>query len=253
MFTKKITVIFQPESTCDHYRFLEKNVEYILEEKGMERVRDLDTDLVILDCCHVTGRCVDLLKMIKSAYPSLPVIFITDASSEKQVIEVFKSGARDYFKKPVDAKELRRTVDTILWLCGETTERRSPLTFFKHKDSGDPFRLSVDLPENIMRSVFYVEQNIHKPLNLDKIAREAGMSKFHFCRVFKRHLGVSPMQYAINMRLKKAFSLLPSKELSISAIALKSGFSDLSEFNKQFKKIYGSSPSAFREAIRTGR
>ncbi len=61
------------------------------------------------------------------------------------------------------------------------------------------------------------------------------MSKFHFCRIFKKYVGITPMQYAINMRLKKAMTLLQRKDLSISTVAMKAGFRDLSEFNKQFK------------------
>jgi AraC family transcriptional regulator len=253
MFTKKIIVFFQAESSCDHYRFLEKNVEYIPEEKGLERLQGLNSDLFILDCCLVTDKCVDLLKNIKKTRPAIPVIFITDACSEELVVEVFKNGARDYFKKPVDGKELRKTVDTILWLCGESIERRNSLALVKMVDVREKLRLPDDIPENIVRAIVYVENNILKPLNLDKIAREAYMSKFHFCRIFKKYVGVSPMQYAINMRLKKAMTLLSRKDLSISAVAAQSGFSDLSEFSRQFKRLYGSSPSAVRESLRCGR
>ncbi len=251
MFSKKVTVFFQAESTCDHYRFLEKNVEYIPEEKSPEKLKDLDSDLVILDCCLVTARCVDLLKTIKMTRPSIPVIFITDASPEDLVIEVFKNGARDYFKKPVDGKELRKTVDTILWLRGESAEKRSSLAMVNKDDVREKLRLPADMPDNIVRAIVYVENNILKPLNLDKIAGEAYMSKFHFCRLFKKYVGVSPMQYAINMRLKRAMTLLSRKDISISAVAVQSGFSDLSEFCRQFKRLYGSSPSAVREAFRS--
>jgi AraC family transcriptional regulator len=253
MFTKKITVFFQAESSCDHYKFLEKNVEYIPEENGLKKLKDFNSDLVILDCCHVADRCVDLLKNIKKMYPSIPVIFITDACREELVMEVFKNGARDYFKKPVDGKELRKTVDTILWLCGESVERRSSLASVNKDDAREKLRLPDDIPENIVRAIIYVENKILQPLNLDKIAGEACMSKFHFCRIFKKHIGVSPMQYAINLRLKKAMTLLARKDLSISEVATQSGFRDLSEFCRQFKRLYGSPPSSVRESFRCNR
>jgi AraC-like DNA-binding protein/CheY-like chemotaxis protein len=250
MFTKKIVVFFKAESSCDYGKFLEKNVEYVQEKKGLEKLKSLDADLVILDCCHVAENCVDLLKRIKKARPAIPVIFITNACSEDLVMRVFKNGARDYFKKPIDGKELRKTIDTILWLCGESAERRSPLSSVNIDDVREILRLPENIPQNILRAILYVENNILQPLNLEKIAGEACMSKFHFCRIFKKYVGVSPIQYAINMRLKKSMTLLSRRDLSISAVAVQSGFSDLSEFNKQFKKFYGSSPTAFRETFK---
>jgi AraC-like DNA-binding protein len=53
----------------------------------------------------------------------------------------------------------------------------------------------------------------------------------------------------MDLRLRKAVTLLQRKDLKICDIALKSGFNDLSEFNKQFKKLYGSPPSSFREPV----
>ncbi len=192
-----------------------------------------------------------MLKNIKLKHPSIPAIMVIGSGSEDFIINAFKNGARDIFKTPVNGKELRKTVDTILWLRQESFEKRNSLSLININDAKEKLRLADDIPENIVRSIVYIENNLLSPLNLDKISSEACMSKFHFCRIFKKYVGITPMQYAINMRLKKAMLLLQRKDLSISTVSLKAGFRDLSEFNKQFKKLYGSSPSAFRETIGT--
>lgn len=253
MFDKKIMVFFQVESSCDYCKFLERNVEYCTAEKCLDKLGDLEASLIILDCAHDESSCLDMLKDIKLRHPGIPVILITGFGSEDFVIDALKNGVRDIFKRPVNGKELRKTVDTILWLRQESLEKRNSLSLININDAREKLRLPEDIPENIVRSLVYIESNLLSPLNLNKIAGQAYMSKFHFCRTFKKYVGITPMQYAINMRLKKAMSLLQRKDMNISTIAVKSGFSDLSEFNKQFKKLYGASPSVFKETIRTDR
>jgi AraC family transcriptional regulator len=253
MLSKKILVFLQVESSCDYCKFLERNVEFCAGAKSAEKLGNLETDLVILDCAFEMNDCIELLKNIKLTHPGIPVIVVSGFGSEDFVINALKNGARDIFKRPLNGKELRKTVDTILWLRQESFEKRNALSLINIEDAREKLRLSDDIPENIVRAIVYIENNISLPLNLDNIAGEACMSKFHFCRIFKKFVGITPMQYAINMRLKKAMTLLQREELSISTVALKSGFRDLSEFNKQFKKLYGSSPSVFRDAIRAKR
>ncbi len=249
MLGKKILVCCQDESSCDYCKFLERNVEYCAEEKCVERLGNPHTDLVILDCADEKDSCLELLKNMKTTHPGIPVIIVIGSVSEDFILKAFRNGARDIFKKPVNGKELRKAVDTILWLRQESFEKRNSLSLININDAKEKLRLADDIPENIVRSIVYIENNLLSPLNLDKISGEACMSKFHFCRIFKKYVGITPMQFAINMRLKKAMTLMPRKDLSILTVALKAGFRDLSEFNKQFKKLYGSSPSAFRETI----
>ncbi|MNT36363.1 Regulatory protein SoxS [compost metagenome] len=92
-----------------------------------------------------------------------------------------------------------------------------------------------------------IQKNIENPqFNLDMLARESGLSKFHLIRVFKKNVGISPAKYLnqIKMDLAKHWLLKSSK--SVLSIAMDLGFSDLSTFNKAFKKAVGNSPSGFR-------
>lgn len=250
MFSKKVQVIFQFESSCDYSKLLEWNVEYCADENCQGKLGNLDADLIILDCAVETEARIELLKKIKQIQPSIPVIIVTGFDSEDFVIKAFKNGARDIFKKPVNGKELRKSVDSVLWLRQESLKKRSTSPFNYMDDHQETLQIPDNIPENIVRAIGYIQNNLLGPLNLDKIAKEAYMSKFHFSRIFKKHVGFPPMQYVTTMRFKKAMTLLQQKDLKISAVAINSGFSDLSQFNKQFKKLYGSSPSAFKETIR---
>jgi AraC family transcriptional regulator len=71
------------------------------------------------------------------------------------------------------------------------------------------------------------------------------MSKYHFCRLFKKSTNLTPYQYVLQRRTARAKELLKKRELTIVEIAYLLGFSDQSHFTRQFKKQYGITPGAF--------
>lgn len=92
----------------------------------------------------------------------------------------------------------------------------------------------------------FMELNWNKSLELDDIAKEAGMSKFHFTRVFKDVFGVSPYQHFIKIKMHHALSFL-KKEETVQFVSEILGYPDLSSFSKAFSKYYGLPPSLFRK------
>lgn len=82
--------------------------------------------------------------------------------------------------------------------------------------------------------------------DLNDVAKLSGLSKFHFLRVFRDSVGITPMQYLANLKVDKAkYRLLDSKD-SIIETAFELGYQDLSTFNKSFKRHTGISPSHYR-------
>ena len=79
------------------------------------------------------------------------------------------------------------------------------------------------------------------------------MSPFHFLRLFGSVLGVTPHQYLVRSRLRRAARLLAAEERSITDVALDVGFGDLSNFVRTFHRAAGVSPRAFRRAARGDR
>jgi len=93
----------------------------------------------------------------------------------------------------------------------------------------------------------------HEPIDLDGAANEAGLSPCHFLRLFAEVLGVTPHQYLIRSRLRRAARLLADEAHSISDIAFDVGFGDLSNFVRTFRRAAGVSPRRFRQAARGDR
>ena len=75
------------------------------------------------------------------------------------------------------------------------------------------------------------------------------MSSWHFIRSFKTITGISPHQYVLQQRIKKAQYLLQQNQISISEIAATVGFCDQSHFTKYFKRIVGITPRQYRDNI----
>ena len=98
-----------------------------------------------------------------------------------------------------------------------------------------------------------MEDNFSKDMNLEELAKKAGMSKFHFCRTFKKYLDLSPIQFLTRLRMDRAKTLLGCTHRSISDVAESVGFSDLSNFIKNFKKTVGTTPTGYRKTTQKKR
>jgi AraC-like DNA-binding protein len=104
-----------------------------------------------------------------------------------------------------------------------------------------------------VEAALWIETNAHDDIKLDDIARQAGLSAFHFLRLFSDVLGATPHQYLVRSRLRHAARLLADDTRSITDIAFDVGFGDLSNFVRTFHRAAGVSPRHFRAAARGDR
>lgn len=105
-----------------------------------------------------------------------------------------------------------------------------------------PRRLAVG------RVLDFIDEHIDEALTLDRLAREAHLSKFHFARVFRDETGVPPATYVRDARLRHAKERLAADtDQSLADIALEAGFYDQSHFTRTFKQAEGRTPGRYRE------
>jgi AraC family transcriptional regulator len=93
----------------------------------------------------------------------------------------------------------------------------------------------------------YINAHLHQELKLTEIAAIAQMSPYHFLRLFKRSMGVTPHQYILRSRIDKAKYLLQYSDLSIADIAVRVGFCDQSHLTRCFKRILSMTPKQFQQ------
>lgn len=96
-------------------------------------------------------------------------------------------------------------------------------------------------------AALWIDTHAERAIDLDTLAREAGLSAFHFLRVFSRTLGVTPHQYLIRARLRRAARQLAESARPVTEIAYDVGFADLSHFTRSFRRAAGESPGRFRQ------
>jgi len=101
-----------------------------------------------------------------------------------------------------------------------------------------------------VEAALWLDDHAHEAVDLDTISRQAGLSPFHFLRLFARVLGVTPHQYLVRCRLRHAARLLADPARSITDVAFDVGFADLSNFVRTFRRAAGVSPRAFRKAAK---
>jgi AraC-like DNA-binding protein len=101
-----------------------------------------------------------------------------------------------------------------------------------------------------VEAALWLDAHAHEPIDLARTARQSGLSAFHFLRLFERVVGVTPHQYLVRARLRRAARLLAADARPITDVAFDAGFGDLSNFVRSFRRVAGLSPRRFRQAAR---
>lgn len=237
----------------DEYRtlsFYKEHFEFRPFPSDQLMFHDDGVAMIILDCGYDVKRGLGFAKHLKLHCPAIPIVFITDISSEDTAIEAFRLGIREYLKKPVDVLRLKEIIDLLLEIRHMTTERRTAFPLHcRHKDEIYSVLEDAELPENIHDVLGYIKAHLSEDMCLKKLADHASVSKFHFCKTFKKHMGLPPLRYVNVMRIDEAKRLLLKHDLNVSDVAMQVGFNDLSSFSKHFKRLTGMSPSTFKSVI----
>jgi PAS domain S-box-containing protein len=110
-------------------------------------------------------------------------------------------------------------------------------------------RTAAGLPAQIARARQFIQAHFQENLSLATVARHAGMSRFHFCKMFKRATGVNFNHYVSRVRVEMAKHRLVNPHYRVSEIAFEVGFESLSHFNRVFKNLAGVAPTEFRRHL----
>lgn len=132
------------------------------------------------------------------------------------------------------------TMELFVWLSRSLREQwESNLATKGHK-----------LQEILESAKLFIDKNYNADISLSDIAGYVYISTSHFARVFKKHYGISPIQYLLSVRIENAKSLLEETNLKVGDIASSVGFSAQQRFNDIFKKHMGVSPTEYRQNYR---
>jgi len=189
------------------------------------------SDVVVLDC-RVAARiayapCVDLIHSLWRRYPWLPVVLIGEAPGEQLRADVLLTGVRQFLTARSSAALLIKTIARVVRKHGTMAP--------------SPSKIAV-----IRRVFVFLDEHAGDGPTLRDLAGMARMSRSHFSRTFHAVAGTPLRTYIRELRLKRAHALLMHGTLSLTSVAVESGFYDLPHFDKAFRRFLGISPRAFR-------
>ena len=139
-----------------------------------------------------------------------------------------------FFKKDDDMIIESKLIDSLSYLI---------INFTSYTKSSEEI---FDNKIVLKKSLELINDCIDENISLDKLALNCNLSKYHFLRVFKKEMGLTPHSFIINERLNRANNLI-QKGLTISEASLKVGFNDQSHFSRNFKKYFGYTPTLLQK------
>ena len=141
-----------------------------------------------------------------------------------------------------DGVGVLRELNSILRASGIAPLRSNSLPVCGKAEFGD-------VSPRIGRVLVFVEDHFHQPLTIDDLAGEAGLSKYHFSRVFREEVGETPWAFVRRTRIERAKDLL-ERGASPAAAAVDAGFFDQSHLTNVLREVEGTTPKQYRDAHR---
>ncbi len=166
-------------------------------------------------------------------------------------------------KTPVlygEVKEILQQMNNEYFSCAEYSDLSIPSQLLKmlvlmgrseelapYEEKNDSAAGRKEYMELFSNSLRYVDEHFTEKLSLEDMSARTGFSKFHFSRLFKKYTGYNFSDYLCARRVNEARMLLLVPETSVTDVAISSGFSSISTFNRVFKQQTGLSPSEYRQ------
>jgi len=107
-------------------------------------------------------------------------------------------------------------------------------------------RAPDDVLVHLRRARDHADRHYAEDLDLDALAAEARLSKYHFLRLFRTTYGVTPAEYVSRRRIERAQDLLRSTNLTVTEVCHAVGFTSLGSFSSRFRAVVGETPSSFQ-------
>ncbi|QHU99423.1 response regulator transcription factor [Synechocystis sp. CACIAM 05] len=201
---------------------------------ALKKIAEFYPDLVLLDI-RIKGEIdgIEVAERIKSLY-SIPIVYLTAFSDGETLERAQKTNPQGYVIKPFRREQLLSTVAIAI---ANHQQQRKPEEDTLSTSTGH-YRLQPTLD--------YIEEHLDQGITVEFLAGAIGMSTAYFCRFFQKEMGCSPYQFIIQQRVERAKAILLERELSISEVALRCGFSSHSQLNHHFRNLLGITPKEYR-------
>lgn len=249
---KDITVlVVEDNEELRHFlmNILQKNYRVIEAEngkRGLELILSAMPDIVISDIMMPEMDGIELLEAVKKNpdVSHIPLVLLSAKASLDDRIHGLEYGADDYITKPFSSGYLKARIISLL-------KQRDVLRAYY---TGSKKQISPSMPQITHFDEMFINQIVqavedglqNSDFTIEDLAETMRMSRTVFYRKIKSLLGVSPIDFVKDMRVKRAVQLLDSNEYTVSEVAYMSGFSSPQYFNRVFKGIMNCTPTEYK-------
>ncbi len=214
-------------------------------KSGLDKAFANIPDLIISDIMMPEIDGLEFCRQIKTDVRTshIPVILLTARNSVLFHSKGLETGADDYINKPFDEKILKLRVHNLIDSRKKLRER------FAKETNLLPVDISITNPDEefLNKVIGIIEKNIsNSELKVELIAREVGMSHSVLYKKIMALTDLSVVEFIRTIRLKKASKLLMRSDIPINKISQEVGFTDPKYFSKCFQKLYGETPSGYK-------
>lgn len=215
---------------------------------GIELAKKKRPDLVVSDIMMPIMDGLEVCEILKAdeSTKHIPIILLTAKANQNAKILGIAKGADAYLTKPFSKVEFLGRIAQLLDAKTQKVQsvKESDIASIlrsKHKDPDIAF---------IKEAIAFIHKNLDNDIyGPPFLARNLGISESHLYKKLKSSTGKSTALFIRSIRLEKAKELLLTTELSISEVALKTGFKNISWFSRAFKKEFGFSPSEINQSL----
>jgi YesN/AraC family two-component response regulator len=236
-----------------------KGFEVISAENGLQGVEQAHIHLPDVIICDVTLPKLDGYGVLKTLRQNLntaiiPLILLTDKSSQQEMRQGMELGANDYLVKPFTPKELLGAIAAQVkqrYIFQQWFAVKSQNTTESPELETDDFAKFAPLFASCcqLKTIYeFIETHYHESIALKDVAKHFGFSAAYLTELVKNQTGEPINRWIIKRRVTAARNLLLKTEKSVEQIAEAVGYQSLNHFFRQFRQYYGNSPKAWRKA-----
>jgi AraC-like DNA-binding protein/ligand-binding sensor protein len=152
-----------------------------------------------------------------------------------------RKARKAYFETPVVPADAFQAVTQLLNVFAQ---------YLAEFASRNAIATADDEPSAVTNAKQFVQSHAEEPITLQQVVKQANVSRFYFCKLFKKTTGMTLTEYVSRVRVEKAKTLLVDPSLRISEVVYAAGFGSIPHFNSVFKRHVGMHPTGYRAILR---
>lgn len=202
-----------------------------------------DFSVVVCDLHLGPGpTAIDILRKWPNRWRGTPFIVITGMGTIAACREALMLGARDFIEKPVSTEMFLFLLENVMRAQGIGSAASSEVMMFDDDEYSTAGRVRTAL--------MYLDRVLfHQDTSVARVAEAAGVSAEHLARLFRRHVGRTPLEVINTLRIRQAEKMLPNPRLTVNDVGKEVGYKSQQQFTNWFRWKHGITPSEWRAKL----